>query len=259
MAVNLSGCRRRDAAHGGGKKRGIRAFARRRRGLGGSAGFTLLELLVALCLSVITLSAVYVVYLSQQKTSLVQEAVAATQQNLRTAMYFLERDIRMAGCNPSGSAPAGIITASSSSLRFTMDVRGGEGDGLDNDHDGLVDEPDEFYDGDCLDAEEDVAYSLGDSDGNGVSDLLRNGVPVAQNVEVMDLVYLRDDGGIAVLPEQVRYVEVSLVARTGQIDRDFTDTTNYVNQSGTVILAAPGDHFRRRSLSVRIKCRNTGS
>lgn len=229
----------------------------RRRGNPG--GFTMLELLVALTLSLIGLAAVYVAYQSQQKSYLAQEAVAAMQQNLRSAMYFLERDIRMAGCNPSGFAPAAIVPGGSTSVRFTMDVTGGEADGRDNDHDGLVDEPDEFYDGDCSDAGEDVRYALGDADGNGVTDLLRNNVPVAQNIEAMDLVYLREDGGVAVLPWRIRYIEVTLVARSGKQEQGFTDTTSYSNQQGTVIRAAPNDHYRRRSLTVQVKCRNVGS
>jgi prepilin-type N-terminal cleavage/methylation domain-containing protein len=61
------------------------------------AGFTLVELLIALCLSSIVASMVIFVFLSQQESYTAQIRVSALQQNLRTAMNILSRDIRMAG------------------------------------------------------------------------------------------------------------------------------------------------------------------
>ena len=52
-------------------------------------GFTLLELLIAMALSIIIMAAIYSTYYSQQKSYLVQEQVAAMQQNLRAATFYL--------------------------------------------------------------------------------------------------------------------------------------------------------------------------
>jgi len=60
-------------------------------------GFTLVELLIALGLSSIAAGMVIYVFLSQQESYTAQIRVSALQQNLRTAMNVLSRDIRMAG------------------------------------------------------------------------------------------------------------------------------------------------------------------
>jgi prepilin-type N-terminal cleavage/methylation domain-containing protein len=60
-------------------------------------GFTLVELLIALGLSSIAAGMVIFVFLSQQESYTAQIRVSALQQNLRTAMNILSRDIRMTG------------------------------------------------------------------------------------------------------------------------------------------------------------------
>ncbi|MBN1907686.1 MAG: prepilin-type N-terminal cleavage/methylation domain-containing protein, partial [Deltaproteobacteria bacterium] len=62
-------------------------------------GFTLVELLIAMAIAGVVMAGVYSAYSSQQRSYLAQEQVAAVQQNLRVAMYFMEREIRMAGCD----------------------------------------------------------------------------------------------------------------------------------------------------------------
>jgi type IV pilus assembly protein PilW len=58
---------------------------------------TLIELLVALVLSSILTAALYQVFISQQNMYTVQDQVADMQQNVRTAMGQMTKEIRMAG------------------------------------------------------------------------------------------------------------------------------------------------------------------
>jgi type IV pilus assembly protein PilW len=88
-------------------------------------GFTLSELLVAMVISAVVMAAIYSTYYSQQRSYLVQEQVAAMQQNLRAAMFYMEKEIRMAGCDPTRAADAGITTANADSISFTEDITGG--------------------------------------------------------------------------------------------------------------------------------------
>ena len=86
-------------------------------------GFTLIELLVALALTAILTVTIGYAFRVQIFTHKRQEAVAALQQNLRTAMFFVESDLRLAGSDPNGNATimgdtienegkkAGILTA----------------------------------------------------------------------------------------------------------------------------------------------------
>ncbi len=57
-----------------------------------------------------------------------------SMQNLRAAMYFLEREIRMAGCDPLETANAAILLAEADYIQFTEDIS----DELDDDDDGMA-------------------------------------------------------------------------------------------------------------------------
>ena len=227
-------------------------------------GFTLVELLIAVAISGIAMTAIYSTYRSQQKTYIIETQVAAMQQNLRAAMFYIERELRMAGCDPTGNAGAGIVTAGDSTIRFTMDITGGENDGKDNDNDGTTDESGEdvFADGDTLDTNEDITYALADNDGDGDMDLERNNNLIAENIDVLNLVYL--DANSTVLdmsvdsPSDIRSIQVTVVARTGQGDVDYSNSTSYTNRQGTEILAPQNDKNRRTVLTTTIKCRNLG-
>ncbi len=81
-------------------------------------GFTLIELLVALALTAILTVTIGYAFRVQIFTHKRQEVVAALQQNLRTAMFFIENDLRSAGADPTNNATdakgnrAGILEAS---------------------------------------------------------------------------------------------------------------------------------------------------
>ncbi len=204
-------------------------------------GFTMTELLVAMGISGIVMAGTYSVYHTHQKSYVAQEQVVAMQQNLRTAMYYMEREIRMAGYDPTQSADSGIATANGNSIRVTLDIT---------------------EDGDTGDADEDITYSLSDSDGDGYNDLERNGNLIAENIDALDFVYLDEDGTVLAAPvanlEDIRSVQITLVAKTGRGDTGYTNTAAYANQQGTEILPAQNDSFCRRRLTAQLKCRNLG-
>jgi type IV pilus assembly protein PilW len=60
-------------------------------------GFTLVELMVAMAISLVVMGAIFLTFKSQQDSYVIQDQITATQQNLRAAMYMLTRDIQMAG------------------------------------------------------------------------------------------------------------------------------------------------------------------
>jgi prepilin-type N-terminal cleavage/methylation domain-containing protein len=69
-------------------------------------GFTLTELLVAMAIASIVMASIYSTYMSQQRSYEITEEVTAVQQNLRAAMYYVEREVRMAGYDPLETAGA---------------------------------------------------------------------------------------------------------------------------------------------------------
>jgi type IV pilus assembly protein PilW len=223
-------------------------------------GFTLIELLVAMTVGIIVMAGVSMTFRSQQKSYLLQEQMAAMQQNLRAAMYHMEKEIRMAGCDPDHTANAQIVTANATSITFTKDIRGANEGSL--------------PDGDTNDPNENITYYLNDSDGDGLNDELRrndlNGIGdqvIADNISALNFVYLDqadtklDDDGAgnvnASIP-QVRSVEITLLANTGRGDRGFQNNTVYTNQVGDWIFGPAGDNRRRKLLTTCIKCRNLG-
>jgi len=62
-----------------------------------SQGFTLVELLVAMFITLLVMGTIFLTFKSQQDSYVIQDQITATQQNLRSAMYVLTRDIQMAG------------------------------------------------------------------------------------------------------------------------------------------------------------------
>src|SRR4030043_2168371 len=60
-------------------------------------GVTLIELLVALVICGIVAGGIYQVFIAQSKAYSVQDQVVEVQQNVRSAMEIMLRDLRMAG------------------------------------------------------------------------------------------------------------------------------------------------------------------
>lgn len=220
-------------------------------GLFRDGGFTLTELLVAMAIALVVMSAIYVTYKSQQDSYIAQEEVAAMQQKLRAAMYYMTRQIREAGCNPHGMVGPNrprIITADVDEIEFTEDVRGAAFGSPPNKDTG--------------DPYEHLTYALYTSGGIqklGVkTTATANNQPVAEYVDALNFVYLDEDNNVTASINDIRSVEVTLVVRAEREDRDYLNDNAYENNRGDVVLPAQNDHYRRRSATVQIKCRNLG-
>ena len=183
------------------------------------AGFTMVELLVAMVIAAIVMTSVYSVYYSQQKSYIVQEQVAAMHQNLRAAITIMEREIRMAGCNPTGNASTvGFLDNQADRIQFTEDVRGKD--------------PGDPPDGDTGDDDENISYYLTDADGDGdADDLVRDtgGTEadiekvIAENISSLTFIYLQGDGvSTATGLEDIRFVRIIVTATNN--DKSKTET-----------------------------------
>ncbi len=232
-----------------------------------NVGFTLIELLIAMVVASIVMAAIYATYVSQVRGKNMQEMMTEMQQGVRTALLMMEKDIRMAGCDPiiEDNLKPGIITAAPAELEFTMDFLGDGTTG--NQADGMIN-----------DAEEHIRYNLSnDADGDGIADSTpchlwrRRGdqtLPICQNIDALNFVYLNEDGvvldpvGNPEHRDRIRSIEVTVVARSGErlpgLVMTSEDNTVYRNQRGDVILPAQGDNFIRLVFSTTIKARNLG-
>jgi type IV pilus assembly protein PilW len=235
-------------------------------------GFTMIELLVAMVVSLLAMAAIYSTFLNQFKSYQVQGETAAMQQNIRTAMFYMQREIRMAGCDPQSVGSFGITTANAGSITFTEDVRGpdvvgppvaaGPPDGKVNDTTLVPNVPNE-----------DITYAWNGTDLIRTDNSLNGGTGdtqvVAQNIDAIDFVYLDgssppnvlNPGGVSVPAgslDQIRSVEITILARTDRTTLASKNNNVYRNQQGDQILGPQNDNFSRRRLTAWIKCRNLG-
>ncbi|MBF0257943.1 MAG: PilW family protein [Desulfamplus sp.] len=90
-------------------------------------GFTLIEIMISLVISIILIGATYQVFINQNKSYIIQEEIVEMQQTLRGALVILERDIRLAGYDPQEANKDNpntyaITTATDISFGFTADI-----------------------------------------------------------------------------------------------------------------------------------------
>lgn len=233
-------------------------------------GFTLVEVMVAIAVFGLISGGIYAAYHSQQKSYLEQEKTVEMQQNVRAAMFFIERDVRMMGYDPTEKADAASSSngiALIAELRFAYDDNG----------DGVIQNT------------EYIRYALKHTADSGTeADGLAGGTrcclaretgigasasglqPVADNIDALEFVYHFADGttdtqcASATDRENIRAIDVSLLVRTSTIVHKYRDTKKYYpasnpDRSDTGTVWGPfNDGYRRRLLVSNIKCRNMG-
>ncbi|MDM8541352.1 prepilin-type N-terminal cleavage/methylation domain-containing protein [Desulfococcaceae bacterium HSG9] len=205
-----------------------------------SNGFTLLEILIALAISLTVIGAAYSTFLSQQKSYIVQEEIVGMQQNLRAAMFIMQKELRMAKYDPSpntGNSPVGIISLS-----------------LNQDGDNQISFD---YISDTTGSLETITYSF-DAAGHEIERQTTGSPnPIADNIDALNFVGLNSNGVPATALSEVVSIQITIVAKADRDDINHTDATSYTNPfSTTAILAPQNDHRRRRMLTTKVKCRN---
>ncbi len=225
-------------------------------------GFTLIELMVAMVISIIVMGAIYAVYISQTRVQVTQEVHLELQENLRAALTIMTQEIRTAGADPTYRAGAEIIKAVDDELHFTRDITGGNIDGRPS------------YDGTTNNPSENIRYKvcpnnnhLGrDISGEEDDDKLQ---PLLDNVDALNFVYLDINGTRLGTPvsdgelDDIREILVTIVYRSGQSDRGLlgfgqhTDNMTYRNShEDEDIIFDANDNARRISLNTSITLRN---
>lgn len=164
------------------------------------SGFTLVELLVAMVIGAIVMAAAYSSFISQQKAYGITEAVSDIQQNLRAAMLFIERDLRMAGFNPKKDTAFGFTSIPSDSFTFTKDVN----------ENGTVD------------TGETITYDIASNTLRRYDDTGGDPQEIADNITGMQLKYFNRDGVETTILDSVRSVSVKLMAEEDNHTRELT-------------------------------------
>lgn len=186
------------------------------------AGFTLIELMIAMAVGLVLLTAVYSVFILQNKELSKQEQIAVMQDNARIAMDMMTREIMMAGYGPStlarcvGTTAAtnepcvGITAANASSISFATDLNAT----------GVLGGPNEY-----------ITYDLYTSSGLPALGRVANGSrnPVVEYVSALAFSYLPATGTTPTTNlADIRRVQISITTRTANIDPN-TGSYRYCN------------------------------
>ena len=161
----------------------------------GSDGFTVTELVLALAIMMMVMSAMVALLISLNRAYTAQNVTAGVQQVTRAGINILTRDLRMAGLNPLNINHIGIIEASVHKIRFQHDTNGsGEIETGQN---------------------EDISYLLNDKhqlirqkDGNS-----RSNRSLVDHVSNLTFEYFSRDGEETGILEEIHTIEISITVR----------------------------------------------
>ena len=184
-------------------------------------GFTLVELLVAMAIALVVIGSISSAFVSQRKIYAAQEQVSEMIQSARAAMDMISREVKMAGYDPTGtlqtSDPAYAdfvgIPYDTSQLEIIADIN------EDGETDGSI-TPD--------DTNEVIAYAHYDA-----TDQIKRKTgagtfqPFAENIQSFAFEYYKSDGTTTTTDAEIRQIKITIIARTGQPDPDYSANGGY--------------------------------
>ncbi len=196
-----------------------------------SAGFTLVELLIALALSLVVLTSVSSAFISQRKTYDAQEQMTELIQGTRAVMEIITREVKLAGFDPQKGIPGHTnvvgIPYSATQLEIRADL---DGDGSAT----------------ASDSNEVIIYSLD----SGSMELERNAGQawsyarlLAEKIETFTFTYWKSDGTTEVTTTaeqgEIRQVKITITARTDKPDPDYSLNSGYRTYTLTSVVTPP--------------------
>lgn len=178
------------------------------------SGFTLVEMLIAMTIGLIILTALSSTFLMQRKTYAVQEQIVEMVQTARAAMDMMTREIRMAGYDPTGATFDGI-TYNSSQLQILADSDGN---------------------GSTADSNENITYTY---DGTNLQIDRNTGggaQPFAENIQSFTFDYLDSAGISTTTTADIRQIRITITARTSEADSDYLPNNGYRTHTLTSLI-----------------------
>lgn len=196
-----------------------------------SKGFTLVELLIGMAVTVIIAAAAISSFTGQQEDQLSQQQIVEMQQNIRGGLYIMTLDIRMAGYDPYARYNCGITNAGDGSAGNPLTLTYvADDDGDDNDNDGVVDEEGEL---------KTISFQLYDAYGDGDPDIGRavgggNNQAISENIQNFSFTYLDENGNPLTIPITIRdiravQINITAVPDTGRIDHTANNTSRSIS------------------------------
>ena len=176
-------------------------------------GFTLVEMVVALSLSLVTVSAVYSLYVSELRAQYVREDRLEMQQQARVVIDVISRELLMAGYDPQGVN--NDVDLSNDFLGITYDP------------DRLIIKADLNGNGVIADANESITFvydakthTLRRNTGGGNQ-------PFGENFESFLVEYFDQRGNPTVDSASIQQVKITVTARTEAPDHKYVPNSGY--------------------------------
>ncbi|MCR4321215.1 MAG: prepilin-type N-terminal cleavage/methylation domain-containing protein [Candidatus Brocadiaceae bacterium] len=159
-------------------------------------GFTLIEVVIGLAISLILMGVAVSIFNVQRKSYSLQEQVTEMQQYVRSAMDMIVRDARMAGYNPAGIAYSGISVAQTGTMTIQADY---DGSGI-------------------ISGTETITYAY-DAANNQIDRNAGGGAqPFAENIEALTFSYLDSSGVATTTVSSIRQIRITITGRTDKPD-----------------------------------------
>lgn len=186
-----------------------------------TTGFTLVELMVSMAISLAVLAAIAGTFTAQTRQNSAEEQLGQMQQNVRGALDLMIREIQMAGYKPAGGSFSGIQTSSATTLRIKLDL---DSSGVETD--GTTD---------------DISYSFDSSTGLITRTLNNTGssATLADNVTAFSFTYLDANGASTTTNTAVRRITINITARTAKPDPGYTINNGYRTYQITAAVTPP--------------------
>ena len=176
-------------------------------------GFSLVEMVIALGLSLVTVSAVYTLYVSELRAQLVREDKLDMQQQARVVIDVVSREILMAGYDPRGVNRDGDVT--NDFLGITYDPSR------------LVIKADLNGNGLIADASESIVFVFD----VGTHTLRRNtgggNQPFGENIQSFFVEYFDQAGSSTIDSAEIQQVKITVTARTKSPDLKYVPNGGY--------------------------------
>ena len=235
-------------------------------------GLTLVEAMIAMTIFVLVVAGIYTTFTLQQESYLQTESHVTMVQEARAAQFFLARDVKMAGYDPTTYARTGFVLSNEAEVEISMDIAAnGDKNNVESTRFALTDDDGMLEDGICPDG---VTCRLSREwcSEDGTCGGLQ---PIAENVEALEFCYIIANTQVTKTPTaierpRITSVFVSLLMRQTYRTQRYEDTDVYMPASGNEELTplftgnrsegwGPfNDQHHRKLVIFEVKSRNIG-
>jgi prepilin-type N-terminal cleavage/methylation domain-containing protein len=259
-------------------------------------GYTLIEAMIAIVISSIIISTIYQIFYSQQKNYMTHNESYNMNQNLRSAIYILTKEVRSSGYDPTEIEKdkkknmIGFVKNFDSNIFSDMGLsdinyltdRNRIAFGVDKNSDKCISTDNGEADPTKCETKtqdlnalkedgergEQIAYRLYENNlqrfnseiYSKTNNLEAAWQIIATNIDAFNFVFLDKNNTPISDPvdnRNVRSIEISILARTEKKDHEYKNNTTYRNKQGDDLCpTCKYDHYHRQHISTTIRLRN---